>query len=312
MRHIIIIFTLAALLIGLLVGCGGAEADGSAAIAGIGPPSGNINNGGFVFYDEDGTLFFTNFAQDGALYARLPGGELQMLSESRAFGIQRVDEWVYYRDRRPEAGMGIARVRVDGSEREQLVAVSAAVPQVWDGWLYYVNELFGSQLYRVRLDGTDTEQLHDGAAMFPNVMLHGIYYISPTENNGVFFMNHSGFGRRLVRGEFALQLVVMDGWAYYLDVTNNLRRFQTDEPSGESELLAERVSLFQVSEAGEVVYVSGDAVWRLEPGSEPQQLAEAPGITNLFVSGGFVFYRVGGAENMIMLGMDGQEMGQLP
>ena len=324
MRHVIIIFVAAALLLGLLAGCNTIAEENRPAptetepaerneAAGGGPPSGNINNGGFVFYDEDGTLFFTNFAADGALYARLPDGELQMRSESRAFGIQRVGDWVYYRDRRAETGMGIARVRTDGSEREQLVMFSAAAPQVWDGWLYYINELMGSQLYRVQLDGTDAQRLHDDAAMFHNVTPRGIYYVSPAQGNGVFFMSHSGTSRRLVRGEFASNLVVANGWGYYIDVLRNLRRFDLDEGGGESDLLAAGVSLFQVDEAGEVIYVSGDAIWRLGPGDdEPQLLAEAAGISNLFISGGYIFYRVQGAENMMMIGMDGQEVGQLP
>ena len=283
-----------------LAGCGGS--------APAGPISGNINNGGFV-EESGGDLYFTNFADEGRLYAVLADGTQKKISDDRAYGIQRVGEWIYYKDRNTGS---LYRLMPDGSEKQRLGEDAATFPQVWDGWIYYINPNDSQAIYRVKTDGTGAEKLHDGICSYLNVTPQGIYYANPAEGNSLYFLNHDGTGQALVLLQFCAQLNVAGSWAYYIDLNGRVCRAPLDG-QGEPEPLAEGAGNFLVVAGRRIAFVKDGAVWRMDTdGKNPLKLTEEENVQNLFIAGDNVYYHSAGAGNLVRVGMDGKGVREFP
>lgn len=122
--------------------------------------------------------------------------------------------WIYYK---PYGKSVINRVRTDGSEHLQLLAVESESLNVVGDWIFYSNPRSGYNLYRARIDGSERESINDDWCEFVNIVDGWAYYSNGTDGGKIYKMRIDGSERTLLNNHRSGNLIVVDDFIYYVN-----------------------------------------------------------------------------------------------
>lgn len=133
----------------------------------------------------------------------------------------RDDTWVYYVN---SFEGGLNRMKLDGTDRQEICADNPFNINISGGWIYYSN-INDYKYYRIRPDGTKREALaEDDMVKFPQIMGEWIYFIrqgwnSESENNdyykNIWKMRTDGSELTELCSDFCESFCVCEGKIYF-------------------------------------------------------------------------------------------------
>jgi hypothetical protein len=145
--------------------------------------------------------------------------EKQKITDDDVYTFWISDEWVYYI---PQVTFCIKKVRVDGSERQQITKNLGCLFNVsHEGdWLYYIDEEDGNKIYRILTDGTGCQKVTDDCCESLKVTDGWVYYniyavYNNHNNNGIYRVRTNGKDRQKICDENDFDPYITDGWLYY-------------------------------------------------------------------------------------------------
>lgn len=170
---------------------------------------------------------------DGVLYCIGTGGEeYGAIIESPSLDLQVVHEdWIYF------AGSGIMRMRTNGSEQTYLCYDNCLHVIVHDGWLYYINNSDGGNIYKAETDGTNQQAINFDSSSYIAAYKDWIYYVN-SDDGLIYKIALDGTHRTQLNNAASSYLYIFDDKIYYtneydkgsiykmnLDGTDNSRLF---------------------------------------------------------------------------------------
>lgn len=188
------------------------------------------------------------------------GNQLSNLSQS---SMAYKDGWVYYPFSTDYNGSqspnrnkhGIFRVRLDGSENQQIVSGNdAQYISILGDWIYYV---YGaSELRRTKIDGSITETLTSNIKNNGHINVVDDYVYYCLLGDGIYKIKIDGKGgpQKITSASASYDLIVANGWIYFYGGGKNgngLGRIKIDG-SGEQMLYDHEISGFAIN--GDYVY----------------------------------------------------------
>lgn len=230
----------------------------------VGNTAGNANNGG-LFCEYDGTVYFSNPYDGGALYSMSPDEtDLKKLNSVNASNISAGGSHLFYYQREASGSSGLGYVRsAHGLYRSDLNGENAACisrdlvfhMQLIDNYLYYLSSADnGAEFYKLKIDKSEKEMLADTGWNFACALPDGTVYYNGTETNHYLCQYNTHSGASSVVWEGNLWYPVYDsGYIYYLDVSSDYRlcRYSLNDDVVEV-LTHDRVDCFNL--AGGYIY----------------------------------------------------------
>ena len=123
-------------------------------------------------------------------------------------------------------------MRADGSEQTQFIEGEDHYTldlQISDGWVYFCNYNDSARIYRVYTDGTCMTKLNDQPSSNIIVTDGWIYYL---DGPGRFFcrMRLDGSEQTRLRdnANISHNMIIADGWVYYISNDYNINKMHTD------------------------------------------------------------------------------------
>ena len=124
----------------------------------------------------DDTIYYSQYSQlsDNSFICptkaiTLDGREKVQFS-NHLFRMNIIGDWIYFCDR------GIYKINKNGNNKTLICSSKASQINIYDGWIYYVNEDDTEKLYKVKLDGTQNIRLNNGPTLFFDIVDGWMYY----------------------------------------------------------------------------------------------------------------------------------------
>lgn len=156
-----------------------------------------------------------------------------------------VDDWIYF-----TKGESLERMKVDGTDHSTLYSLShLSEMQIQGDWIYFLSWKDDFNIYRMDLNGQNLEQLIDVRAN--SFTLHENRLLVSYENRDrVESYDLNGEDPRIVLEDYADDLMVWEGYYYYLDEEAELYRSGIGENSEPELIKDDQVSAYLVAEQG--------------------------------------------------------------
>lgn len=272
----------------------------------------NYNDG--YLYNSVTTDLEDPKAGKGGLYrTEISTGQSKLLTFDIPYGINVVDEWVYFMNL--SDGGRIYRVKTDGTSKEFANtdayrdkevntlgisggnAVNAGLATSQGDWIYYIQ---GWELFRMKKDGNSRSLVYkDTIVNYLNLEGDFIYFTiySPvgSQSNRIHRMRRDGSGLAKLNDVSSKNMIVKDGWIYYAnsDSGNRIYRMRTD--GTENTMLNSKYALFEFNIAGDYIYYNcgtGDgSLGRMKiDGSEDRVLINNFKAKSINIVGEYVYY----------------------
>lgn len=271
----------------------------------VGNTAGNANNGG-LFCEYDGTVYFSNPYDNGALYAMSPDeSNVRKLSSVSVSNLNAGGDYLFYFQNEVSGSSGLGYVRSShGLFRSSLsgknpVCLSKDLLfnlQLVDNDLYYLSTADrGAEFFKQKIDNSEKLLLANTGWNFACALPDGRIYYNGTESNHYLYQYDTGTGSSSVAWEGNLWYPVYDnGYIYYLDVASDYRlcRYSLSEDVVEV-LTHDRVDCFNL--AGGYLYyqknsVSNPALKRMAlDGSNAEIVAEG-NYTHINATSRYVYF----------------------
>lgn len=230
----------------------------------IGNTAGNANNGG-MFCEYNGTVYFSNPYDGGALYSMAPDESgMKKLVSSEVSNINAGGSYLFYYRKGTGSNAGLGYLRsVNGLYRSSLNGRNATCLaqdvifnlQLIGNNLYYLSSDAGGPLfYQISTDKKDKVLLFAASRNFACALPDGSVYYNGTENNHFLYRYDTASGLSSVVFEGNLWYPVYDGgYFYYLDVSSDYRLCRYSPSEDLVEILThDRVDCFNL--AGGYIY----------------------------------------------------------
>jgi len=225
----------------------------------IGNLSGNLNNKGY-FCENDGIIYFTNFADNHYLYKiNSDGSDCTRLMDVPVAYINAGGDYLYfyYDDQGDAKFMGVAgnmhgiyRLRNDGKDdMECLDRCVSGIVNLVGSTIYYqhYDNVDGMTLYHSSLNGKD-KGMSIKSIVNPSCVLYGEIYYPDTENN--FYLNKfipGSTSGTLFQSAQMYNPTAIGDYIYYMCVNDNYRLYRYNIKTGETEKITnDRIDTFNV------------------------------------------------------------------
>lgn len=230
----------------------------------VGNTAGNLNNRG-LFCENDGTVYFANAYDGGALYSMNPDEtNLKRLSTSSAEYINAGGKYLYFFQVNSGSSTGLGSVRsisgiyrcnTKGDSAKCLTRDPAMIINLVDNQLFYqrYNKKEGTNLYCQGIDGKDVKMAFP-TAINPACAINGTIYFNGNDSNHYLFSMDAATQAVSTIWEYDIWNPVIQGdLVYFMDVHNNYRLCCYSLSSGEMKVLTEdRIDCYNV--AGTLIY----------------------------------------------------------
>lgn len=156
-----------------------------------------------------------------------------------------VDDWIYF-----TKGESLERMKVDGTDHSTLYSLSyLSEMQIKGDWIYFLSWKDDFNVYRMDLNGQNLDQLIDVRAN--SFTLHeNRLLVSHEDRDRVESYDLNGEDPRIVLEDYADDLMVWEGYYYYLDEEAGLYRSEIGENSEPELIKDDQVSAYLVAEQG--------------------------------------------------------------
>lgn len=276
----------------------------------VGNTAGNLYNGGYFCQDENGTVFFANFYDNGTLYSmNADEGEIRKVSDAQVSALNTGGNYLYYymSDSSTSTGLGFVR-RVVGIYRcKKNGSAVTTLSREPAGSLLLVGD---NILYQNCPDGKswDTSIMNtdgrDKEILFP-------YCINPASfSNGLLYYNETVDTHFLstfdMESRTENRILKYNVWhpvcvgskVYFMDIENNYRLCVLDTITSDvKEITPDRVDFFNI--AGEYIYYqrsseTDPALMRIRTDGTGEEVV-ANGVYNtLSVTDQYIYFRAFG------------------
>ena len=201
----------------------------------------------FLLIDD---VFHTvNVIGDWVIYARYQIYKLNtitmeevVISTNRASStsISVVDGWVYYVTR---SSTGIYRVKLDGSNHEQISDAYTFTAVVHDGWIYFRCRDSNWSVHKIKLDGSELTQLNYYDSIRLNIYDDWIFFVNRDKDNALYKMRTNGSDISRVIESRVNHINVLEGWIYFGNFDNNEYLYRVRVDGTEKEMVIDRPAL---------------------------------------------------------------------
>lgn len=147
---------------------------------------------------EDDWIYFINDAQDSAIYKMRLDGSEMQEVCSDRTACLTVSEGWIYYCKE-DSDNNIYNVRTDGSERTKLNSHHSNCLTVVGDWIYYRNFRYYSRMYRMRTDGTEVQRLTSNAAWGYFWHDGSIYHIESRSGEVIFRADFNAEGAEVTK-----------------------------------------------------------------------------------------------------------------
>lgn len=276
----------------------------------VGNTAGNLYNKGY-FCEQGGKVYFVNAYDRNTLYVMNPDETNIEPVLDVTMELLNVDEnHVYYFQTSTSGASGlghmrsragIARCNLDGTHGDLFTSDTAFCMLVVNNELYYlVSDATGPHFYRQPIDGSDAT-LISNELIYPACAIgNTIYYNGRTYDHELYAFNTDmGYGESIWAGNLWNPIVV-DGYAYYMDVPNNYRLCRYSLSEGVIEVLTDdRIDMFNMGN-GKIFYQksspSSPALIRMNyDGTDKEIIAEGV-YSDINMTSQYVYYHPFGSD----------------
>ncbi len=235
----------------------------------VGNTAGNLNNKG-LFCEYNGTVYFSNAYDSGALYSmKSDGTNIKKLNNAETNHICAAGDYLFYFQNAPSGSSGLGYVRTSHGLYRSLLNGKKAFclsrdyvydMQLVDNYIFYVTSSTKTpEFYKVKIDKSES-LLIDKTATNPSCVVNGQIYYNNTGANHYLYALDPNTGSSSVIWDGNLWYPVYDnGFIYYLDVSNNYKLCRYSLTTNTVEILTQdRVDCFNVG-YGYVYYQKNSA-----------------------------------------------------
>lgn len=256
--------------------------------------AGNLYNSG-LFCENDGTIFFSNPADENKLYSmNSDGSNVKKLCDDTALSINADANYVYYvrnnQMKDPDTAFSflnintnsLCRIRRTGGDSVKILDSSRCSDASLIGnYLYYLrsDKNNSTVLSKIRIDGEDAAIVSTEAFLPCDSDGQYFYYNGLTGDHNIWKLDTaSDSASSFYSGNCFMPTVTEDGIAYFMDCDNNYALARVDLSTGEKLILCEdRLDTYNL--CGDYIYFarSGDnpALCRIRTdGSDYEVLAD--------------------------------------
>ncbi len=271
-----------------------------------GNTAGNLNNGG-LFCESDGKVYFANAYDGGALYCMNPNEtEITKLSGNCVSSINAGGDYLYYYMESGSSGgkglgymgrtAGIYRSKKNGKRVQCLDRSYAVMIQLCGNYLYYqdYDTKTGTSLAKIKIDKSDKTTIED-YVINPASYANGLIYFNGTQkDHALYTLNTANDSIAKIWQSDIWNPIYLDGYVYYMDVTNNYRLCRYNLSQDVIEILTnDRIDFFNVY--GNYIYYQKSS--QTEPalkrmyidGSSPEIVAEGV-YENINITSQYVYF----------------------
>jgi hypothetical protein len=222
-----------------------------------------------------------------------------------------------------EQGLGIKSCEgVTNAQATQADALNVANNgqlAVQGDWIYMNPErkyFESSQLVKRKLDSSEEVKLSEDNAAYINIEGDWLYYTIPSQNDpgGIYKIKTDGTGRAQIFAGHAEKLWVMNGWIYYMHITNGggyywtdgIHRMKTDGTEDQVILAKDQNSSFSgfFLDGDTIYYVKQNSLFRMNlDGSDNRKLRED--VTRAVVIDGWIYYVCHNGVQLNKMSLDG-------
>lgn len=277
----------------------------------VGNTAANAYNGG-MFCEYNGTVYFSNPYDGGALYSMSPDESgLKKLKSGNISHINAGGDYLFYYQQGSGSGAGLGYLRsLKGLYRSSLKGKDTVClaedlifnVQLIGNTLYYLSsDSTGPLFYRIGTDKSNQVLLASKSRNFSCAQSDGSVYYAGTESNHYLYRYDTRTGEESVVWEGNLWYPVLDnGYVYYLDVANDYRLCRYSFSGDCVEILThDRVDCFNLA-GGYLYYQKNDAA---EPalkrmtldGKQVETVMEG-NYTHISVTSRYVYFSAYGSE----------------
>lgn len=226
----------------------------------IGNTAGNLNNGG-LFCEINGTVYFSNVYDGGALYSMNPDEtNLRKLNSLKTSQINADANHIYFfgQNTGNQTGLGYLRTRnaiyrsnLKGKETKAIKQIPVFNLQLVDNSLYFLHAPSGSEgcLYRIGTDKQNEEKL-TSFVVNPSCAEDGIiYYNGTVDNHYLFSLDTKTDQATAIWAGNIWYPTKLGDYIYFLDVSSNYKLCRYDLSSGSVDIISEeRVEMFNLND----------------------------------------------------------------
>lgn len=306
---IIAAFVLAAFLVILGVILSGRVAENPEGT--VGNTAGNLLNDG-LFCEYDGTVYFSNTSQGGALYAMNPDEtNVRRLNSLKVRNILAGGKYLYFFQIGTADGPSLGQIegiryfnrsRLNGKDITAITRDTVLTGQLVDDYLYLLtSSKSGISLQKIKTDKSEQVQLADWA-LNPACAINGqIYYHGVLEDHYLYVLNtQNDVTTEVWRGNIWDPILEGD-YVYYMDVANNYRLCRYSLSRNEIQILTkDRVDCYNVGN-GYIYYQKNGASPQLmcmyTDGSNLHPVADG-NFTHVNMTSNYVYFQEFGQEDV--------------
>ena len=199
----------------------------------VGNTTGNLMNGG-RFCEVDGKIYFSNPADDDALYRMNSDcSSIKKLSSDKATAINVYGKYVYYVKNNfsrtaIEMGTrtnmyGVMRINTDGTSLTDLDDTKSKSAVLSGNYVFYenYNDTDGLKLYKVKIDGKSNVQVLDYSIDTSSIFKNKIFYINKEAKNNIYSMDTKTGNISLEYEANAFKPDCSADYLYYIDLSKN-------------------------------------------------------------------------------------------
>ena len=270
----------------------------------VGNTAGNLNNAG-LFCEYNGTVYFSNSYDNSSLYSMTVDEQnLKKLNDIDVGNILAGGDYLYYfrSGASGDAGLGSVRAvksfnrcELDGNNAVGLTRDVIVTGQLVDNYLYLLTANDAQPaLLKLKIDKSESEMLTD-YEINPACVDNGIIYYSGTQSDHYLYgLDTATDSKREIWKGNLWYPTVLDGYVYYMDVSENYRLCRYSLSQDVVEVLTnERVDCFNVGNGYIYYQTVGDAPalkCMYTDGSNSQTIAE--GIyTHINMTSRYVYFQ---------------------
>lgn len=238
----------------------------------IGNTAGNLYNGG-IFCEYDGTIYFSNMSDDGALYQmNLNCTDVKKVHSDKVKYINVDEHYIYYSKvnytKQKQSNnifelynAGVYRIDKNGKNLKALNKNPAGIVSLFKNTLFYqhYDSSTGLTFNKVNIDNSDEKKLYDDPILPASYLNGEMYFSGATLDHDIHALNMNNLGVRTVYTGNTYMPIAIDDWIYYISLEDNYNLYKVDlNGENKTAVVKEFIFTYNISPDGTKIYYQVD------------------------------------------------------
>ncbi len=224
----------------------------------IGNTAGNLNNRG-LFCEKDGTVYFSNPYDNGALYSMdADESHIKKISDVSVESLNADSRRIYYTLSGSSSGSGLGYIRKatglfsmkkNGSDTICYTQDPVGIASLCGSNIYYQHyrKNSGTDLDKIQIDKKNNRTVAENMVSPASVDYGCIYYSGASEDMYLYRLDDMTDSSTVIYEHQMYNPVYLGGFIYYMDLETNYQLHRYDMSTGEDRVLTtDRVDMFNV------------------------------------------------------------------